>query len=110
MCVLWIPHKTRRTDVGLHEYLVLSPIHAYSGEQEMKKPRVFWLHFNRFGAKRGTKDAWTVHLSDRCIQTPKVEVRVPIETIYKGDMAPQPRAFLRGRGIVRAYKGRVVIV
>lgn len=74
------------------------------------KPRVFWLHFNRFGAKRGSRDAWTVHLSNQCIQTPKVLVKVPIETIYKGDTAPQPRAFLKGKGRVIARKGYVEIV
>jgi hypothetical protein len=72
------------------------------------KPRVFWLHFNRFNAKRASKDAWTVHLSNRCIMTPKVHVKVPIETIYKGDSAPQPRAFLRGKGVVKVKRDRTV--
>lgn len=73
------------------------------------KPRVFWLHFNRFNAKRTAKDVWTVHLSDRCIQTRTVEVNVPIQTIYKGDKATQPRAFLKGKGIVKVLKNKVKI-
>lgn len=76
----------------------------------MLKSRVFRLHFNRFNAKRTAKDVWTVHLSDRCIQTRQVEVRVPVQTVYKGDSAPQPRAFLRGKGIVRVSRNKVVIV
>ena len=74
-----------------------------------QRPRVFYLHFNRFGVKRGAKDVWTVHMSDRCIQTPKVHVHVPIETIYKGDTARQPRALLRGKGMVKVLDGRVEI-
>ena len=72
------------------------------------KSRVFWLHYNRFGQKRGEK-VWTVHLSNQCIATKKVEVKVPVETIYKGDSARQPRAFLRGRGTIKVYPNRVVI-
>lgn len=74
------------------------------------KPRVFRLHFNRFGAKRSAKDVWTVHMSDRCIPARTVECHVPVTTIYKGDTAPQPRAFLKGKGIVTVHKeGRVTI-
>lgn len=72
------------------------------------KPRVFWLHFNRFGAKRAAQDVWTVHLSDRCVPAKKVVVNVPLETIYKGDDAPQPRAFLRGRGIINVKRDGIV--
>jgi hypothetical protein len=66
----------------------------------LPRPRTFILHFNRFGAKRNTEDVWTVHLSDRCIPARSVEVKVPIHTVYKGDTAPQPRAFLKGKGII----------
>ena len=67
------------------------------------KPRVFRLHFNRFGAKRHAQDVWTVHVTGACIHAKKVDVRVPVETIYKGDSAPQPRAFLRGKGVVTCH-------
>ena len=72
------------------------------------KARVFWLHYNRFGQKRGEK-VWTVHMSDRCIQTKKVFCHAPVESVYKGDSAPQPRAFYKGKGIVRVYRNHVRI-
>lgn len=64
------------------------------------KPRVFWLHFNRINVQRGCDDIWTVHLSDRCIQVKKVYIHVPLETVYRGATASQPRAYLKGKGIV----------
>lgn len=73
------------------------------------KPRTFWLHFNRINVQRGNPDIWTVHLSNRCIQTKKVIVKVPLETIYKGDTARQPRAYLKGIGKINVKKGLVVI-
>ena len=76
----------------------------------MKEPRVFWLHFNRLNAKRRDKDCWTVHLSDRLIQTRSIVCRVPIYTVYKGATARQPRAYFKGVGIVTHTKRGVVIV
>ncbi len=69
------------------------------------KPRVFWLHFNRLNVRRGDPDVWTVHRSDRCMQVKKIVVQVPVETVYKGAQAPQPRAFFRGKGVVRIANG-----
>lgn len=74
------------------------------------KPRIFWLHFNRLNVREGDPDVWTVHLSDRCIQTPYVECRVPVTTVYKGATARQPRAYMRGKGRVFEYRDSVVIV
>ena len=76
----------------------------------MQRPRVFWLHFNRLNVRAGDPDVWTVHMSDRCIQTPLAECRVSVTTVYKGPAARQPRAYLRGRGRVFVYKDYVVIV
>lgn len=73
------------------------------------KPRTFWLHFNRINVMRWNDDIWTVHLSDRCIQTKKVVVRVPLETIYKGHTARQPRAYMKGKGIIEVKTGCVTI-
>lgn len=73
------------------------------------KARVFRLHFNRFNAKRTARDVWTVHMSDRCIQTRLIDCRVPVQSVYKGDKATQPRAFFRGTGVVKVLKGKVVI-
>ena len=71
--------------------------------------RVFKLHFNRLGHKRGDTDVWTVQLSGRCLHAAKIHVAVPLETIFKGDSAPQPRAFLRGRGIVKQIGDTIYI-
>lgn len=73
--------------------------------KKQSKPRTFILHFNRFNAKRGDKECWTVHLSDRCLFVKKAVVMVPVETIYKGDKAPQPRAFLKGIGTISVEDG-----
>ena len=73
------------------------------------KPRTFWLHFNRINVQRNDPDIWTIHLSDRCIQTRRVEVKVPLETVYKGPEARQPRAFMRGKGKIKVYKNYVEI-
>lgn len=69
------------------------------------KPRTFWLHFNRINVIRGNDDIWTVHLSNQCIQAKSVDVRVPIHTVYKGATARQPRAYLKGIGVVRKMSG-----
>lgn len=74
----------------------------------MPKPYVFHLHFNRFGQKRGEK-VWTVHQNGKCRQFKSVCVNVPVTTVYLGDSAQQPRAYLRGIGIVTVKGGRVTI-
>lgn len=72
-------------------------------------PRTFWLHFNRINVQRGEPDIWTVHLSDQCIQTKKVICTTPIETVYRGQKAQQPRAYFKGVGIVDVFDDHVVI-
>lgn len=74
------------------------------------KPRAFKLHFNRLGMKRGSPDVWTIQLSRGCLHARHVSVRVPVETIYKGDTAPQPRAYLKGKGILHRKAGGVVVI
>lgn len=71
--------------------------------------RVFKLHFNRLGQKRGSPDVWTVQLTGRCLHAKKIHVAVPLETVFKGHLAPQPRAFLRGRGIVKQIGDTIYI-
>ena len=75
-----------------------------------KKPRAFRLHFNRFGAKRYAKDVWTVHVTGACLAASKVDCRVPVETVYLGDEAKQPRAYLRGKGIVTCHKDGTISI
>lgn len=50
--------------------------------------------------QRGNPNVWTVHTSDRCIQTRNVHVKVPLDAIYKGPEARQPRAFMKGKGVI----------
>jgi len=68
----------------------------------------FWLHFNRFGQKRGEK-VWVVYRRGRTVETKKVVCDVPLETVYRGHGARQPRAYLKGRGVVTTYRDRVCI-
>lgn len=72
-------------------------------------PRIFWLHFNRLDAKRGDSDVWTIrqHQKDRHVRS--VDIRVPVQTIYRGSSASQPRAYLRGFGSVEIEKGHAII-
>ena len=73
------------------------------------KPRVLHLHFNRLNVRKGQADVWTVHRSDRCMQVRKIITHVPMESIYKGATARQPRAFFRCRGVVRITDGTTTI-
>lgn len=70
---------------------------------------VFWLHFNRFGATRGDAETWTVRQGGRERHARKVRCLVPVETVYKGDTARQPRAYLRGEGRVTKRDGTITI-
>lgn len=70
-----------------------------SGTKDDKR-RVFWLHFNRFAAAKGDPDIWTVFVKGQEQYAKKVYCKVPLETIYRGDSAPQPRAYLKGKGVV----------
>lgn len=73
------------------------------------KSRTFWIHFNRINVQRGDPDIWTVHLSDRCIQTKVVRCTVPVTTVYRGVTARQPRAYLKGKGRIHVKPGEVRI-
>lgn len=71
------------------------------------RARVFWLHFNRLGQKRGQSDIWTIRQGGRNRLASAVQIQVPVQTVYRGDSASQPRAYLRGVGQVKQY-GSVV--
>jgi len=68
-----------------------------------------WVHFNRINVQRNDPDIWTVHMSDRCIQTKEVDIRVPLTSIYKGPKARQPRAYFKGKAIVDVQRGKVIL-
>lgn len=71
--------------------------------------RVFTCHFNRVHMQRGLPTIWTVHHRGQCIPATKVTINVPVETIYKGTSARQPRAYFKGRGEVTLHGSEVTI-
>ncbi len=73
------------------------------------KPKTVWVHFNRINVARKDPDIWTVHMSDRCIQTREVDIRVPLQSIYRGPNARQPRAYFKGKAIVDVRRGKVIL-
>lgn len=75
----------------------------------MKKAKVFWLHFNRFGHKKHDPDIWTIRTGKRNRHAKKVVCKVRLETIYRGDSAKQPRAYLKGVGVV-TIKDRIATI
>lgn len=74
------------------------------------KPRAFRVHFNRINMQRGNPKVWTVHTSKGCVQTKEVCCWAPMMSVYKGTNARQPRAFMEGRGIIRVFPDRVIIL
>lgn len=68
----------------------------------------FKAHFNRVNMQRGNPNVWTVHNSRGCFQGEKIQLHVPVETVFKPN-APQPRAYFVGYGTV-SMEGSVIIV
>lgn len=69
------------------------------------EPRVFRLHIDAFDAPRGR--VWAVQTGGRYLTARRVVCRVPTESIFRGRGARQPRAYLRGRGVVH-QRGAVI--
>ncbi len=74
-----------------------------------QEPRTVWVHFNRINVARKDPDIWTVHMSDRCIQTKEVDIRTPLVSIYRGPKARQPRAYFKGKAVVEVLKNKVIL-
>ena len=70
--------------------------------------RAFRFHFNRINMQRGSPNVWSVHVTGRCIQTPRIWCNVPIESRFTPD-GRQPRAVFAGRGEVQETQEGVVI-
>ena len=70
-------------------------------------PRVFWLHIDSFDAPKGA--IWAVQTRGEYLTARAVDVRVRVDTVFRGRGARQPRAFLRGRGVVRKRGARITI-
>lgn len=78
-------------------------------EGKLWRIRSFRLHFNRINMQRGSKNVWTVHVSNKCIPSEKVECFVPVTTVFN-PKGKQPRAFLKGLGEVWINKNTVYII
>jgi hypothetical protein len=69
---------------------------------------VFWLCVNRLDEERGR--VWALVQGGRWLVGRRIDVAgVALETVFRGRTARQPRAFLRGRGVVRR-RGEVLEV
>jgi hypothetical protein len=73
------------------------------------QPRAFRLHVNRLILRAGGKNVWTVHVSGQCLPCSHVQLMAPCETVYK-PKGQQPRATVRGTGIVMRRGSRCMIV
>lgn len=71
------------------------------------RPRRFWIHVDHLGNPRGR--VWAVQTAGRYLTATAVDCRVPTETVFRGRDASQPRAYLRGVGVVRQRGARIVI-
>lgn len=73
------------------------------------KPRKFRVHFNRIAMQRKQPDVWSVQLSDRCLHASRVDILVPVCTMFNPDKKQNPRAFFTGIGVAR-QRGDVVVI
>lgn len=62
------------------------------------------VHFNRIAMQRGEHQVWTVHNSLGCFQVDAVQIKVPMDTVFRKD-GPQPRAKFKGRARVHIVNG-----
>ena len=63
-----------------------------------------------FDALRADCAVWSVRTGGKWLNASSVVVDVPIETVYKGATARQPRAFMRGVGVVRRSDANGLII
>lgn len=63
------------------------------------KPGIFWLHVHLFDDPR--RRVWAIQSRGRYQTARRVVLRAPVETRFRGlENDRQPRAYLRGRGVV----------
>jgi hypothetical protein len=68
----------------------------------MRKPRpgrVVWLHVHYLTDPR--RRVWAVETQGRYLTAQAVKVRIPMETVFRGQHSRQPKAYLKGKGIVK---------
>ena len=69
------------------------------------KGRTFKIHVDAFDAPY--QRIWAVQCAGEYRTARRVVCRVPTESVFRGAGARQPRAYLRGRGVVR-QRGAVI--
>jgi hypothetical protein len=62
-------------------------------------PRVFWLHVHYLTDPR--QRVWAVETGGHYFTARGVTCQVPLTTVFRGLHARQPKAYLRGTGVVR---------
>lgn len=68
--------------------------------------RTVWVCFE---AHRPDGLVWAVRYGNQWVETRQVWTTIPLATVYRGVKAPQPKAYLRGAGIVRGDAELVTI-
>lgn len=74
----------------------------------MSRARVFRLHIHYL--TEPNRKVWAISTSGRYLIATDVQVHVPLETVFRGPGAKQPKAYLKGRGVVRRHKGGVLSI
>lgn len=72
------------------------------------KLRSFFFHFNRQRAADGLP--YTVHVSGQCIPAAQIICQVPTETVWQPEKRSNPRAWVKGRGVVAVGEGHVITI
>ncbi len=52
---------------------------------------------------------WAIREGNTWRRAKAIDCRIPLETVYRGPKAQQPRAYLKGAGVVTLRKGIAVI-
>jgi hypothetical protein len=72
------------------------------------KARVVKLHVHYLSEPRGR--VWAIETGKRYLTAREVRVSIPLETVFRGPTARQPKAYLRGKGrVVRRPGGLLEI-
>ena len=70
--------------------------------------KVVWIHIDHL-ANPG-KDVWGIQYGrDKYYTAKEADIRIPLKTVFRGIKARQPKAYLRGKGVVTIAGGKVTI-
>ena len=65
-----------------------------------------WLCFDAH-ARDG--NVWAIREGNTWHRVASIDARVPLRTVYRGPKAKQPRAYLRGQGVVTMHRGTATL-